>query len=44
MLTRELDHMNYEVMRFYLVNPNGSINPVAMTVPRKVINITPQNI
>ena len=33
---RELDYMNCEVMRFYKLNTKGIVEPISMTVPRKV--------
>ena len=33
---RELDYMNCEVMRFYKLNTKGMVEPISMTVPRKV--------
>ena len=33
---RELDYMNCEVMRFYKLNSKGMVEPISMTVPRKV--------
>jgi len=33
---RKLEYMNCEIMRFYKLNPKGMIEPISMTVPRKV--------
>ena len=33
---RDLDYMKCEVMRFYLLKTKGNVEPVSMTVPRKV--------
>lgn len=33
---RLLDHMQCEVMRFYTLQTKGLIEPISMTVPRKV--------
>ena len=33
---RHLDYMNTEVARFYKLNNKGMVEPIAMTVPRKV--------
>ena len=33
---RKLDYMNCEIMRFYKLNSKGMIEPISMTVPRKV--------
>jgi hypothetical protein len=36
---RELEYMKCEVMRFYKLQTKGLVEPVSMTVPRKVIHV-----
>ena len=36
MAKRHLEHMQCEVMRFYKLHNKGMIEPISMTVPRKV--------
>ena len=33
---RELDYMKCEVMRYYKLQTKGLVEPISMTVPRKV--------
>ena len=36
---REVDYMKCEVMRFYKLLTKGPVEPVSMTVPRKVCTV-----